>query len=139
MQKLIKLIEDNHLGWYKEDPSFKSLTTYRAGGNAKLLVFPKDVECLKTITLDDKIEDVENSNFTIEADTIIFAIGLKIEEEFLNSIGIETENGLVKIDENQMTSVKNVFAGGDLTEKNQTVCQALASGKRAAKAIEKLF
>ncbi len=49
MQELIKLIEDNHLGWYREAPSLKSLTTYLTGGNAKLLVFPKDVECLQTI------------------------------------------------------------------------------------------
>ena len=102
------------------------------GDNGKI----ESVECLKTITLDDKIEDVENSNFNIEADTIVFAIGLKIEEEFLNSIGIETKNGLVKVDENQMTSIPNVYAGGDLTEKNQTVCWAIASGKKAAKGIK---
>ena len=49
MNELINLIEQDHLGWYRENPSLKTLTTYRCGGNAKLLVFPKDVECLKTI------------------------------------------------------------------------------------------
>lgn len=96
-----------------------------------------NIECIKTKTLDNKIEDIEKSNFLIPANTIIFAIGLKIEEEFFNKIGIETENGLVKIDKHGMTNIPGIFAGGDLVEKNQTVCKAIASGKRAAKGIER--
>ena len=95
----------------------------------------QNIECIKTITQDDKIEDIKDSNFKIEADTIIFAIGLKIEEDLLDKMGIKTENGLIKVDEKGMTNIKNVFAGGDLVEKKQTVCQAIASGKRAAKGI----
>ena len=97
-----------------------------------------DVECIKTITQDNKIKDIENSNYKMPVDTIIFAIGLKIEEDLLNKMGIETENGLIKIDENGMTNIPGVFAGGDLVEKKQTVCQAIASGKRAAKGIIKM-
>ena len=97
----------------------------------------ESIECIKTLTQDKNIKDIENSNFKIEADTIIFAIGLKIEEELFKKNGIETENGLIKIDENGMTNISGVFAGGDLVEKKQTVCQAIASGKKAAKGIDR--
>ena len=49
MQGLINLIEKKSLGTYKENVSLKTLTTYKTGGTARLLVFPNDVESLKEI------------------------------------------------------------------------------------------
>ena len=46
MDNLIKLIEENKLGTYKENVSLKTLTTYKTGGNARLLVFPNSTESL---------------------------------------------------------------------------------------------
>ena len=46
VDNLIKLIEENKLGIYKENVSLKTLTTYKTGGNARLLVFPNSVESL---------------------------------------------------------------------------------------------
>ena len=43
---LINLINDKKLGVYKENVSLKALTTYKTGGNVKLLVFPNSVESL---------------------------------------------------------------------------------------------
>ena len=43
------MINDKALGTYKENVSFKTLTTYKTGGNARLVVFPNTVESLKTI------------------------------------------------------------------------------------------
>jgi len=42
MKQIIKFIEDNNIGKYLENVSMKKYTTYRIGGNAKLMVFPKD-------------------------------------------------------------------------------------------------
>jgi len=42
MKQMIKFIEDNNIGKYLENVSMKKYTTYRIGGNAKLMVFPKD-------------------------------------------------------------------------------------------------
>lgn len=36
----------NHLGKCQEDVSLKTLTTYKAGGNARCVFYPKNVECL---------------------------------------------------------------------------------------------
>lgn len=46
---LISLIKEKNLGTYKENVSLKILTTYKTGGNARLLVFPNSVESLKEI------------------------------------------------------------------------------------------
>ena len=45
----------------------------------------------------------------------------------------------LQIDENGMTNLEGVFAGGDVTESKSTVCRALAAGKRAANGIDKMF
>lgn len=49
MTDLINLIKKNNLGTFKENVSLKTLTTYRVGGNVKLLVFPNSVDSLKEI------------------------------------------------------------------------------------------
>jgi len=43
---LIDIIEKENLGTYKENVSIKTLTTYKTGGNARLLVLPNSVESL---------------------------------------------------------------------------------------------
>ena len=49
MDNLINLIKSKNLGTYKENVSFKTLTTYRTGGNARLVVFPNSVDSLTEI------------------------------------------------------------------------------------------
>lgn len=49
MKELIELIERNNFGSYKENVSFKNLTTYKTGGNARLVVYPNDVSSLKEL------------------------------------------------------------------------------------------
>ena len=49
LKKLINFIEKESLGEYKENVSFKTLTTYKTGGNARIVVFPKDIDSLKTL------------------------------------------------------------------------------------------
>lgn len=95
------------------------------------------IKCIKTEIKDNKVLDIENSNFEIPANTVVFAIGLGIDENLFEKLGIETENGLVKVDDDNMTTVKGVFAGGDLITKKPTVCKAIATGKTAAIGIEK--
>ena len=49
VNELINIIDDKNLGTYKENVSLKTLTTYKTGGNVKLVVFPNSVESLKEI------------------------------------------------------------------------------------------
>ena len=91
------------------------------------------IECIKTKVENGRVIDVENSKFEIEANSVIFAIGLGIDEKLFEKLEIKTEGGLVKVDENNMTTRKGIFAGGDLVESKPTVCKAIATGKNAAK------
>ena len=98
----------------------------------------KRVKCIKTDSNGDKIVDIENSEFYLEADSIIFAIGLKPDKRLIENEGLElNEKGLIKIDENCMTNVEGVFAGGDVAQNKATVCMAIKAGKNAAKNIAK--
>ena len=47
MTEFIKFIDEKSLGNYKENVSFKILTTYKTGGNARVVFYPNDVNCLK--------------------------------------------------------------------------------------------
>ena len=94
------------------------------------------VNCIKTQIIDSKAVDVEGEEFTIDANTVVFAIGLKPEKELLEKEGIQLNDwGMIQIDENGMTNLENVYAGGDVTESKSTVCRALAAGKKVAKGI----
>lgn len=93
------------------------------------------VKCIKTDTSNGEVKDIENSEFYINADTIIFAIGLKPNSSILENENIELENGRIKIDENYKTNIEGVFAGGDVCQSKATVCLAIKAGKEAAKNI----
>ena len=98
----------------------------------------QEVDCIKTDTSGDKVIDIQNSEFCLKADSIIFAIGLKPDKELLKNEGLQLEeNGLIKIDSNYMTNIKGVFAGGDVSQSKATVCMAIKAGKEAAENIDK--
>ena len=94
------------------------------------------VNCIQTEIVEGKAVDVVGTEFTVEADTVVFAIGLKPEKKLLEQEGVKLNDwGMIEIDEKGRTNLENVFAGGDATESKSTVCRALAAGKRAARGI----
>lgn len=100
------------------------------------------IECIKTELIQKEGEtravpvDIENSNYTINMDYVIMAVGSKSDKNIVEELNVETtEKGNIKIDEKYMTSRKKVFAGGDLAGIKQTVAWASRSGREAAKAI----
>lgn len=97
----------------------------------------KQIKCIHTDSSNGELVDVVDSEYSIKADTIIFAIGLKPDINLLNKQGLTTnEQGLIAIDENNMTNINGVFAGGDVSQKKATVCKAIADGKNTAKKID---
>ncbi len=99
----------------------------------------ESVNCVKTQIVDGKAVDIEDAKeFEEEANTVVFAIGLKPDKTLIQNEGIELDEwGYIKIDENGKTNLNNVYAGGDNTESKATVCRALAAGKKAALGIIK--
>lgn len=46
MQEVVQFIKDHNIGKFETNYSIKKLTTYKVGGNTKVLVYPKDTERL---------------------------------------------------------------------------------------------
>ena len=73
---------------------------------------------------------------TYRGDTVVIAIGSMPDLSILGDLKL-TDTDLVAIDEYGETSKENVFARGDLTEKNPNVSKAIASALRAVEGIER--
>lgn len=97
------------------------------------------VNCVRTEIVDGKAVDSKTGDeFIEEANTVVFAIGLKPNKNLLETEGVKLDDwGYIEINEDGRTNIENVYAGGDVTESKATVCRALAAGKKAAKGIIK--
>ncbi len=83
---------------------------------------------------------VEGSEFTIELDTLISAIGETPETSFIgkkDNIEVSKWGTLVVDQETLMTDREGVFAGGDVVTGPSTVVDAMAAGQHAAESIDK--
>jgi len=80
---------------------------------------------------------IPGSEFILDADVVIEAIGQRLDEEFIReNPEIKTSGGSITVDRRTgMTSKPGVFAGGDAVG-GGTVVQAIAEGKIAAKGID---
>jgi glutamate synthase (NADPH/NADH) small chain len=80
---------------------------------------------------------IPESEFTLECDTVIVAIGAKANPLLTATCPDLQLNkwGNIMVDDNGMTSLAGVFAGGDILRGAATVILAMGDGKRAAKAI----
>ncbi len=80
------------------------------------------------------IEVIEGSEFTLEADTIVSSIGQDPELAELGKM-IDSNGALIKINQQQQTSVEGVFAGGDVASMERFVTHAIGMGKDVASEI----
>ena len=121
----------------KDGVKFKELVRVISADSENGII--KNVNCIETEIVDGKAVDKQGvDNYKEEANTVVFAIGLKPDKNLLQNQGVELDDwGYVKIDEDGKTNLENVYAGGDNTESKATVCRALAAGKRAAQGIIK--
>jgi NADH-quinone oxidoreductase subunit F len=82
---------------------------------------------------------VPGTEFTLPLDTLIVAIGEAPDSEHLRSMGVELDKAGRPIvnSETFTTSRPGVFAGGDLATGPNTVADAIAAGKKAARVIDR--
>lgn len=75
---------------------------------------------------------------TLEADTVILALGQESDTRFLANIpGITFDGDVVQVDPvTFMTGAPGVFAGGDAVPSERTVTIGVGHGKKAARAID---
>lgn len=81
------------------------------------------------------IELEEGSNHVIPVDHVIFAVGQK--PEGTEGMGLELTHGpYIQADQRLQTSLKGVYAAGDVVTGTQSVIAAIAAGRRAAEQMD---
>jgi glutamate synthase (NADPH/NADH) small chain len=103
---------------------------------------PESIECLR-ISLGQKDasgrpapQPVPGSNFQIPADQIVKAIGQE-KVSLVSRLNLKTVKGYIAVDENLLTSLPGVYAGGDCIRASgaASTVMAVQDGKMAARAI----
>ena len=98
---------------------------------------------VKSFTFDENrraiIEKVEGSEHHIDADTVIFAVGQKPAIAAEAGLELGRGNSIVVADKSLAASVEGIFAAGDVVYGTKSVVQAIASGRDAAKEIDKFL
>ena len=107
----------------------------------------KKMECVKTrLTEPDergrrKAQNIEGSNFLVDVDSVIMAIGTSPNPLIRTTTrGIEANaRGCLVVNEAMETSKQGVYAGGDAVTGAATVILAMGAGKRAAQSIHEFL
>ena len=84
------------------------------------------------------VKPIPGSEFSMEVDTVIIAIGQTpnpIIQMTTEGLQVNPKHGTINVDENGKTSLEGVYAGGDVATGAATVISAMGAGKRAAKAM----
>ena len=82
---------------------------------------------------------VEGSEFTLEVDTVVIAIGTSpnpLIKATTGGLEVNRHGGIIVQEETGATSREGVFAGGDAVTGAATVISAMGAGKTAAAAID---
>ena len=106
--------------------------------------YVKAIECVETkLGKPDKTGrkkpiPVPETEFQLNVDIVIEAIGQKVEDKSIKIKGLRfNPNGTIKTNKNRETSIPGIFAAGDVTSGGSTVVQAIAEGVEAAIGIDK--
>ncbi len=86
-------------------------------------------------------ERIPGSEFEIACDMVVVAIGTRANPILTASVPDLQLNqwGYIVVDEDGMSSIPGVFAGGDIVRGSATVILAMGDGKRTAAAISRYF
>ena len=86
-----------------------------------------------------QMSEISGSEFEMDADLVLLAMGFVHPEHggMLEQLGLELDGrGNVKVDQNKMTTVPKVFAGGDMVRGQSLVVWAIAEGREVARNID---
>ena len=85
------------------------------------------------------LREISGSEFEIEADLVLLAIGFLHPEHpgLLSSLGVEFDaRGNVKTNADYMTSIPGVFSAGDMRRGQSLIVWAIAEGRQSARCID---
>lgn len=83
-------------------------------------------------------ELIPDSDFILPADQVVKAIGQQ-KPAIAKKLGLATEKGYLKVDDNFMTSISKVYSGGDCirSKGSASTVMAVQDGKLAAHSIHR--
>ncbi|MFA4967302.1 MAG: glutamate synthase subunit beta [Candidatus Margulisiibacteriota bacterium] len=137
--------------WPKYPTLLKTTTSHEEGGERQWSISTKEfkgqnlpvgkagskVKSLVCIRVDDKLKEISGTEFEIEADLVLLALGF-LHPEKIKGLDIELDpRGNFKTDDNFMTSSKGIFAAGDMRRGQSLIVWAISEGRRAAYNIDK--
>ena len=100
------------------------------------------IECIRTELVKKEGEtrevpvNIENSNYVMDMDYVVMAVGSSPEKEIVEKLGLALNKwGYIEVDENHKTSNPKIYAGGDLAGDKATVAWAARAGRDTACAI----
>ena len=99
-----------------------------------------NVKQLHAVRVDAKLQAVPGTEFTIDADLVLLAMGFlgPVRNGMIEQLGVKLDQrGNVSTADNYMSSVPGVFAAGDMRRGQSLVVWAIAEGRKAAAAIDK--
>lgn len=126
------------------DRQWSILTKKFIGENDKL----KKLICVKVEFVYDEckgcpiMKEIPNSEFEIEADLIVLAIGFvhPVHNGLLKELNLEFDKrGNIKTDQNYMSSKKGIFAAGDARRGQSLIVHAISEGRKAAHCVDKFL
>jgi glutamate synthase (NADPH/NADH) small chain len=80
---------------------------------------------------------VPGSEFEIETDMVVFAIGTNANPILGQTAKLKlNKRGYIQADDSLATSIAGVYAGGDIVTGAATVIQAMGAGRKAARAMK---
>jgi glutamate synthase (NADPH/NADH) small chain len=85
-----------------------------------------------------KFAPVPNTEFEMNADLVLLAMGFTgpVKNGLLDSLGVKYDaRGVVAVDQNFMTNLDGVFAGGDTKRGASLIVWAIAEGRKMAAGI----
>jgi len=98
------------------------------------------VQRVRCTYLDEKRAPIDSSEFTIDAQLVLFAVGQeKLAGALAGLDGVQVERGRIVVDDGGATGRPGVYAGGDCTNGGKEVVNAAAEGKAAAESIDRFL
>ncbi len=121
------------------DRDWSVMTTSATGENGQ-------VSQLNFVRLDEKMQKIEGSEFSLKADLVLLAMGFvnPVFEGMLAQSGVELDgrkNVLASTEgaDAYKTSAENVFAAGDMRRGQSLVVWAIREGRQAARAVDEFL
>ena len=142
--------EDKALTWPDWPLKLRTSSSHEEGVERDWAVLTKRVvgdgekvtglECARVEWVDGEMREIVGSEFTLQADLILLAMGFVGPKKagLLEQAGVElTDRGNVSADtENYATSVENVFTCGDMRRGQSLVVWAIREGRQCARAVD---